>query len=68
MMYELITDKCCEINTRIAKEMNLDGVHSKYPFSCDGTKLYGISEKDIHLLSEDEQGKLTEQPILEEVI
>jgi len=58
-MYELICNNPCEINARITKEMGLDGVGSQYPFKCDGTRLYSIDPKDIHLLTLAEIQSLT---------
>jgi hypothetical protein len=58
-LLQLICDNPCAINSRIAKEMGLDGVASQYPFKCDGKRLYKIDKKDIHLLTLSEIQSLT---------
>lgn len=68
-LHRLITNDCCVINARIAKELGLDNEKSKYPFLCDGKSLYGISKSDINLLSFEEIKQLEEYtpPEIEEV-
>lgn len=60
LKYQIITSDCCKINERIAGEMGLDGIDTVHPFACDGTRLYGISEDNIHLLSDKEKDMLVE--------
>lgn len=56
--YRLACPNPCRINNRIAREMNLDGIRSQYPFACTGEYLV-VYEKDKHLLGDEELQSLT---------